>query len=59
MLDPSGNFMISVQDGKIIVDIQHLDLEKLLTATPGKSASQLYRQISADCLVFKLNTLCI
>jgi len=37
-----------VQDDKIVVNIQHLPLE-VINCYSGKSASQLYRQIAADC----------
>lgn len=47
--DPSGNFTIGVQDGKIFVEHTTPGSGEVINCYSGKSASQLYRQISADC----------
>jgi len=47
--DPSGNFMISVQDSKIVVEHTTPGSGEVINCYSGKSASQLYRQIAADC----------
>lgn len=47
--DPSGNFMISVQDDKIVVEYTTPGSGEVINCYSGKSASQLYRQISANC----------
>lgn len=46
--DPSGNFMISVQDGNIIVEHTTPGSGEVINCYSGKSATQLYRQIAAD-----------
>jgi len=46
--DPSGNFVISVQDGKILVEHTTPASGEVINCYLGKSASQLYRQIAAD-----------
>lgn len=47
--DPSGNFTINVQDSKIIVEHTTPGSGEVIYCYSGKSASQLYRQIAADC----------
>ena len=47
--DPSGNFLISVQDGKISVEHTTPLSGEVVNCYLGKSATQLYRQIAADC----------
>jgi thymidylate synthase len=47
--DPSGNFTISVQDDKIVVEYTTPGSGEVINCYSGKSASQLYRQIAADC----------
>lgn len=47
--DPSGNFAISVQEGKILVEHMTPGSGEVINCYGGKSASQLYRQIAADC----------
>jgi len=51
-------FTISVQDDKIVVEHTTPASGEVINCYSGKSASQLYRQIAADCPVFKLNTQC-
>ncbi len=47
--DPSGNFVVSVQDGKILVEHMTPGSGEVINCYSGSSASQLTRQISADC----------
>jgi thymidylate synthase len=47
--DPSGSFVISVQDGKILVEHMTPGSGEVINCYSGKLASQLYRQIAADC----------
>ncbi|MEH2275285.1 MAG: thymidylate synthase [Nostoc sp.] len=47
--DPSGNFMITVQDGIILVEHTTPGSGEVVNCYSAKSASQLYRQIAADC----------
>jgi thymidylate synthase len=47
--DPSGSFVISVQDGKIVVEHMTPGSGEVINCYSGKLASQLYRQITADC----------
>jgi thymidylate synthase len=47
--DPSGCFVISVQDGKILVEHMTPGSGEVINCYSGKLASQLYRQIAADC----------
>jgi thymidylate synthase len=47
--DPSGSFVISVQDGKILVEHMTPGSGEVINCYSGKSASQLYRQIATNC----------
>jgi thymidylate synthase len=47
--DPSGNFTITIQDGQIIVEHMTPKSGEVVHVYRGKSATQLYRQIAADC----------
>lgn len=47
--DSSGNFVISVQDGKIFVERTTPGTGEVINCYLGKSAKQLYHQISAAC----------
>jgi len=47
--DPSGSFVISVQDGKIVVEHITPGSGEVVNCYSGKSARQLYQQIAADC----------
>lgn len=47
--DPSGNFMISVQEGKIIVEHTTPGSGEVINCYSGKFANQLSRAIAADC----------
>ncbi len=47
--DPSGNFAISVKEGEIIVEHTTPGSGEVVNCYSGKSASQLSRQIAADC----------
>jgi thymidylate synthase len=47
--EPSGNFVISVQDGKVFVERTTPGTGEVIKCYSGKSASQLYQQIAADC----------
>jgi thymidylate synthase len=47
--DPSGSFIINVQDDNILVERMTPGSGEVLNCYSGKSASQLYRQIAADC----------
>lgn len=47
--DPAGSFVINVQDGKIIVEHMTPGSGEVVNCYSGKVASQLYRQIAADC----------
>lgn len=46
--DPSGSFVISVQDDKIIVEHMTPGSGEAINCYSGRSAMQLYRQIAAD-----------
>ena len=48
-IDPSGNFMINVQDGMILVEHTTPGSGEVVNCYSGKSASQVYGQIAADC----------
>lgn len=47
--DPSGSFVISVRDSKILVEHMTPGSGEVINCYSGKSASQLRRQIAADC----------
>ena len=47
--DPSGSFVISVQDSKILVEHMTPGSGEVINCYSGKSASQLYRQIATNC----------
>jgi thymidylate synthase len=47
--DPSGSFVISVQDSKIIVEHMTPGTGEVINCYSGKSAKKLYQQIAADC----------
>jgi thymidylate synthase len=47
--DPSGSFVISVQDDKIIVEHMTPGSGETINCYCGKSAMQLYRQIAVNC----------
>lgn len=47
--DPSGNFLISIQDGTILVEHTTPGSGEVVNCYSGKSASLLSRQIAADC----------
>jgi thymidylate synthase len=47
--DPSGSFVISVQDGKIIVEHMTPGSGEVRNCYSGKSAKQLYQQVAVDC----------
>ena len=47
--DPSGSFVITVQDDKIIVEHTTPGSGEVVNCYAGKTALQLYRQIAADC----------
>lgn len=47
--DPSGSFVISVQDDKIIVEHMTLGSGEVINCYSAKFAKQLYQQIAADC----------
>jgi len=53
--DPSGSFVISVQDGKILVEHMTPGSGEVINCYSGKLASQLYRQIAADCPSLQVN----
>lgn len=46
--DPSGSFVISVQDGKVVVEHMTPGSGEVVNCYSGRSASQIYRQIAAD-----------
>jgi len=47
--DPSGSFVITVQDGKIIVEHMTIGSGEVINCYSGKSAKKLYQQVAADC----------
>jgi len=47
--DPSGNFVISVQAGRILVERMTPGSGEVVDCYSGSSASQVYRQIAAAC----------
>ncbi|MGH7998377.1 MAG: thymidylate synthase [Brasilonema sp.] len=47
--DPTGSFVITVQDGKILVEYMTPNSGEVVNCYLGKSAKQLYQQIAADC----------
>ncbi|MGB7442815.1 MAG: thymidylate synthase [Coleofasciculaceae cyanobacterium] len=47
--DPSGNFVISVQDSQILVEHMTPGTGEVVNLYSGKSAKHLYQQIAADC----------
>jgi thymidylate synthase len=47
--DPSGSFVVSVQDCKIIVEHMTPGSGEVINCYSGKYAKQLYQQIAADC----------
>lgn len=47
--DPSGSFVINVQDGKIVVEHMTPGTGEIVNCYSSKSATNLYRQIAADC----------
>lgn len=47
--DPSGNFVINVQDGIIFVERTTAGTGEVVKSYLGKSARQLYQQIATDC----------
>ncbi|QDL11447.1 thymidylate synthase [Brasilonema octagenarum UFV-E1] len=47
--DPAGSFVISVQDGKILVEQMTPGSGEVVNCFLGKSAKQLYQQIAASC----------
>lgn len=47
--DPSGNFMVSIQDNTILVEHTTPGSGEVVNCYSGKSASLLSRQIAADC----------
>ena len=47
--DPSGSFVISVQDDKIIVEHTTPGSGEVVNCYAGKTALQIFRQLAADC----------
>jgi len=47
--DPSGSFVINIQNGKIVVEHMTPGTGEVVNCYSGKSATQLCRQIAADC----------
>ncbi|BAY43459.1 hypothetical protein SAMD00079811_10390 [Scytonema sp. HK-05] len=47
--DPTGSFVIAVQEGKILVEQMTPGSGEVVNCYSGKSAKQLYQQIAADC----------
>lgn len=47
--DPSGNFVVSVKQDKISVERTTLGTGEVVKCYLGRTASQLYQQIAADC----------
>lgn len=47
--DPAGSFVISVQDGKIVVEQMTPGCGEVINCYSGTSAKQLYQQIAANC----------
>lgn len=47
--DPTGSFVIGVQDGKIVVEQMTPGSGEVVNGYRGKSAKQLYQQIAANC----------
>ncbi len=47
--DPTGSFVITVQDGKIFVEHMTPGSGEVVNCYSGKSAKPLYQQIAADC----------
>ncbi len=47
--DPAGSFVITVQDGNIIVEHMTPGSGEVVNCYSSKSATQLYRQIAANC----------
>ncbi|MEI2580707.1 thymidylate synthase [Scytonema sp. PRP1] len=47
--DPTGSFVITVQDGKILVEQMTPGSGEVVNCYSAKSAKQLYQQIAADC----------
>ena len=47
--DPSGSFVITVQDDKIVVEHMTPGSGEVINCYSGRLAMQLYRQIAADC----------
>jgi thymidylate synthase len=47
--DPSGSFVISVQDDRIVVEHMTPGTGEVINCYSGKSAKKLYQQIAADC----------
>jgi len=47
--DPSGSFVISVQNGNIIVEQMTPGSGEVVGCYSGKTARHLYQQIAADC----------
>jgi len=52
--DPAGSFGVSVQGSKILVEHLTPGAGEVINCYCGTSASQLYRQISADCPVLQV-----
>lgn len=47
--DPAGSFVISVQDGKIVVEHMTPGSGEVINCYSGKLATQIFQQIAADC----------
>ncbi|KJH71197.1 thymidylate synthase [Aliterella atlantica] len=47
--DPSGSFVINIQDSEIVVEHMTPGTGEVVNCYSGKSATQLCRQIAADC----------
>ncbi|MGA7936240.1 MAG: thymidylate synthase [Kovacikia sp.] len=47
--DPSGNFGISIREGKILVEHMTSGSGEVVNLYSGTSATQIYRKIAADC----------
>jgi thymidylate synthase len=47
--DPSGNFVIDIQNRQILVEHMTTGSGEVVSRYSGRSATQLYRQIAANC----------
>jgi thymidylate synthase len=52
--DPSGSFVINIQNGKIVVEHMTPGSGEVINNYSGEFAKQLYQQIASDCPVLQI-----